>query len=260
VAESLLRPFTRWLFRYPPYSPYVTINVEVDFMLTALIGRLYTEFPAANAHVIGRRHFKHRHVNVGLPVDMLGHKGGSELEVGVVVVEQTERLSVRQIAARTRKTVAAERDGKSQLGIVKVLLPIARRSPEWLMEGVLDGLDRLSRSWALSPLTHRALPISMAITNPGSVVGNVPGGRFVSASMVPPNRVLSIGSLLGVAGVRDQVLAVDGEAKIRPTLPMIYIFDHRLFDGVVASRMLMRFAEMMSDPSAILGADGTSEG
>lgn len=284
MQGSLLRQFALWLFRYPPYTPYVTINVDVDFtparryldalnaspgdkprvtvqhLLVAMFGRLYNEFPNANAHVVGRRIMRHRGVNIALPVDMLGTDAGKDIEVSFLVVDHAERLALRAIAGRMRRSVSAERSGKPQFPLAKLLIPIAKRTPAWLFEALLDGLDTLAKSWPLGPITHRLFPISLAITNPGAVFGNVPGGRFISGSMSPPNRIVSIGTVVGVSAIQDQVLAVDGAPAVRPTLPLIFIFDHRLFDGVMASRILSRLAEMMRDPAAVLGDDGEREG
>ena len=39
-------------------------------------------------------------------------------------------------------------------------------------------------------------------------------------------------------------------------LPVTLVFDHRLFDGVMASKLVHRFTCMLLDPEAVFGADG----
>ena len=56
--------------------------------------------------------------------------------------------------------------------------------------------------------------------------------------------------------VQDEVIPVDGRPEVRPVLPVILVFDHRLFDGVMASRLLTRFASMLQDPASVFGPDG----
>ena len=43
-------------------------------------------------------------------------------------------------------------------------------------------------------------------------------------------------------------------------LPLVLVFDHRLFDGVIAGRLLAHLAGMLRDPEATFGVDGTRIG
>ncbi len=281
---TILRNFLLWFFRYPPYSPYVSANIAIDVtparrylealnrpaggaddprervtlmhLFVALVTRLYCEFPQANARVLGGQIRAHEGVGVALPVDLLSQKAGASMEVSLALLRRVERKTLRELAAATRATVRAERDGKPEDPLVRLLVPMAKRTPRWLLDGVLTGMDRAAQSRLLAPLAHRLLPISVVVTNPGAVFGKAEGARFLGASMSPPNRLCPVGSVIALSAVQDEVVVVDGAPAVRPVLPVSYVFDHRLFDGVIAGKVLLRLCEMMRDPAAVLGATG----
>jgi pyruvate/2-oxoglutarate dehydrogenase complex dihydrolipoamide acyltransferase (E2) component len=282
---SAVRIFTQWLFRYPPYSPYVNTNVVVDFsaaaaylarlnaasaegeprvtvqhLTTALMGRLLAEFPQANGRIVGRHIHQYEGVHVAAPVDLVGRDGAPKMELSVVVVEHADRLSLREIAERTTRAVKAERAGRQQQPLVRLLLPVAERTPAFLVHGLLEGLHHAAQLPGAHHVVDRILRISTMVTNPGAVFRHVHGGRFTGAAMNPPNRIISVGSVLGMSAIQDEVFAVDGRAEVRPALPLVFIFDHRLFDGVMASRILVRLVAMYQDPAALFGEDGRRRG
>ncbi len=56
--------------------------------------------------------------------------------------------------------------------------------------------------------------------------------------------------------LQDEVVPVDGKPEVRTMLPMLYVFDHRLFDGVLAGKILTRLFEVLQSPEAHFGPDG----
>ncbi|MCA9694318.1 MAG: 2-oxo acid dehydrogenase subunit E2 [Nannocystaceae bacterium] len=280
MRPSLLRDFLLWFFDHPPYSPFVTANIAVDVtgarrylaalndaaagrprvtlmhLFVALVARLYREFPQANARVIGGQIRALERVGVALPVDLLSDQSGSKNEVGLALVRDVDRRTLRALAEATRAAVADERRGEPRDPLLRLLVPLADRTPRWLLHGALTGLDRAAHSRLLSPLFHRLAPVSVAVTNPGAVFGPLEGARFLGASMSPPNRLCPVGSVIGLSAIQDEVVVIDGAPAVRPMLPVSYVFDHRLFDGVMCGRILLRLCEMLRDPAAVLGPDG----
>jgi pyruvate dehydrogenase E2 component (dihydrolipoamide acetyltransferase) len=59
--------------------------------------------------------------------------------------------------------------------------------------------------------------------------------------------------LLTVGTVRDAAVAVDGEARVRPVLPIGATLDHRLLDGADVATLAQRFRAVLADPEAALG-------
>jgi len=69
---------------------------------------------------------------------------------------------------------------------------------------------------------------------------------------------MHIGSLWGLSAVQDEVIAVDGEPQVRPMLPVLFVFDHRLFDGVIAGRIFTRLGDILRHPMEHFGPDGNA--
>ena len=74
--------------------------------------------------------------------------------------------------------------------------------------------------------------------------------------MVPPTRLIPLGSVFGISAIQDEVFVVDGAPKVSPGLPVLFIFDHRLFDGVMCSRIVRRLVELLQDPASAFGPSG----
>ena len=55
-------------------------------------------------------------------------------------------------------------------------------------------------------------------------------------------------AILGCGRVEDQAIVKKGKLKIRPQLPLVLSFDHRLHDGASAAKLLGRIKGLLSDP------------
>lgn len=275
---SAVRRFTLWLFSEPA-SPYVSTNVVVDYaaasaylselnaageeprvtvmhLFTAAVSRVLREFPAANGRVVGKRIELFDSVDIASPVDLLDHDDAGSMELGLVLLHGVDRLSLREIAAKTRKVVGAERSGRPTHPIVRLGLPIAERLPGPVFDLFLDLAGHLAQSRLAAPLVDRFFRVSTIISNPGAAFRDLRGGRVLGGAMVPPTRPFALGSVFGLSAIQPEVFVVDGEVAVRPGLPILFIFDHRLFDGVMCSRIFRRLIEILQDPAAHFGADG----
>ena len=282
VAPSAVRRGLIWWFGTPA-TPYVSLNVAVDFaaaraylaslsaevpvtvqhLLVACVGRVLREFPEANARVVGGRIHRIEGVGVAVPVNLFGHPGGSGgRELSLALIERADERSLVELARAAGEAVSAERVGKPQRWTVRQVIRAAERAPPGVLEVGLELLDRVSSIPAGAELAHRLLPASTALTNPGAAFGKVEGlgdgVLFRAAALVPPQRLLHLGTIWGTSAVQDEVVAVDGRPEVRPMLPVLLVFDHRLFDGLVAGRMLVRLGQLLRDPAAAFGADGTA--
>lgn len=86
-------------------------RVSLQHLLVAAIGRVLQEFPLANAQIRGRRILRREQVGVAMPVNLLGHPGEARRELGLALVEDAGRQSLREIAAQTAGKVRRERQG-----------------------------------------------------------------------------------------------------------------------------------------------------
>ncbi len=282
---SLVRKGLIWWFRKPA-NPYVTLTGVVDFepaeaylqrlnaaggppvsrhhLLVGAVARVLQEFPEANARVIGGRIFREPHVGVLMPVNLLGHRtgGGAGPEVGLILVKHAETLTLRQIAATSRQAVAAERAGRISNAFIGIAERLIERLPTPLLSPLLDLADGLHDvPWLAPELYRRLLPFTTALTNAGAPLGQVPDGLlFRGVAMDIPQRLVHIPTVWGISALQSEVLAVAGQPAVRRVLPFALIFDHRLFDGIKAGRLLLRFGEILTDPAAILGPTGEAPG
>ena len=104
------------------------------------------------------------------------------------------------------------------------------------------------------------MPVTTGLTNPGAALADLPGAKFMGGAFTLPQKLVHAGTLWGITPISDDVFAIDGEVAVRPALPVLLIFDHRLIDGVAAGR-LMHFAyAILRDPERWFGPDGTHRG
>lgn len=274
---SAVRRFALWLFSEPA-SPYVSTNVVIDFaaarayleqintgkatprvtvqhLFTAAVAQVLREFPQANGRVVGRRIERFETVDVAAPVNLLDHEE-SGVELGMVLLHAVDRMSLREIARQTSKHVAQERSGRPSHPFVRLGLPVAEHLPGPIFDLLMNVGAALARTRLASPLVRRFLGVSTVISNPGAAFRDVQGGKFIGASMNPPTRMLQLASVFGISAIQSEVFVIDGEPAVRPGLPVLFIFDHRLFDGVFCGRMLRRLIEILQEPTLHFGTDG----
>lgn len=276
---SLTRRFVLWLFAYPPFSPYVSVSFVVDaraakayqralrerghavtlqHILAAAIGRTYATHRAANAAVLGGRIERFDDVGVAMPIDL--SNAGSAFETGMIFLERADTRSLVELSEEGKRTVDGERAGRRENRAFRLLIPLAERLPSSMFHAALDVADRVARVPVIGRALRRELPVTVVLTNPGATLPLPSGGFLRGGAFSLPERVLPIGTLFGVSPIQDEVLAEDGAPVVRPVFPMIFVFDHRLFDGVYAGKILTRLVEILQNPAATFGDDGERVG
>jgi pyruvate dehydrogenase E2 component (dihydrolipoamide acetyltransferase) len=106
-----------------------------------------------------------------------------------------------------------------------VLRDIAGRSAGDLRQG-LNNLRDAVKSRKIPPQEMTGATITLS--NFGTIAG-----RYANPVIVPPTV-----AILGAGRMRDEVVAVDGEAKVHRMLPLSLTFDHRAASGGEAARFL----------------------
>lgn len=272
---SPARQALMWWFD-APVNAHVSANIAVDFtaarayltrlqadgapvtvhhLVVAVIARVLREFPVANARIFAGRVVRKEEVGVVMPVNLIGHSDRSELSMSII--PRVDRMPLRELAARQRREVAEERSGTPRNPLFRALFRMTEVMPAAVVRRTLDVLDLAWRTPILSEAAWGIAPFTTAITNPGAAFGAAEGVWFRGAAVSLPQRLTHVGTLWGISGVQPEVVPVDGRPEVRPVLPVVLVFDHRLFDGVMAGRILMRFAEILMDPAAIFGELGT---
>ncbi|MFT4976450.1 MAG: pyruvate/2-oxoglutarate dehydrogenase complex dihydrolipoamide acyltransferase (E2) component [Myxococcota bacterium] len=278
---SVVRRFLLWWFD-PPNSPWVSANVSVDFsaaraylatlaeqegprvtvqhLLSGAIGRTLAEAPDANARIIGGRIVYQDSVGVVAPVNLLGHAAGKKRELSFAVTEDVHRRSLREIAVATRAAVASERADKITNPVARSVIRAMERAPLAVSSRGLELLARAMERRPFADKVYAQAPFTTGLTNPGAAIGEREGLLFRGGSVNLPTKLVHVGTLWGITPVQDEVIAVGGVPTVRPMLPVMLVFDHRLVDGVRASQVLLRFFDILQDPATIFGDSGRTEG
>lgn len=231
-------------------------RVSLNHLVAAAIARTLRDYPKANGRVIGRDIVLADRVGIAMPVNLMGHADG-ESELSMTLVSDVDRLSLRQLAEVARTRVAAERAGRPTDPVVRTLLSLAQHAPGPLFHGALTAFDRALQTPPIGRAFYRKVGVTTGLSNAGAAFSPKAGLLFRGATVSPPQRLFQVGTFWGVSAVQDEVVPVDGVVAIRPMLPMIMLFDHRLIDGVMAGRVATRFGEILTHPSAYFGEDGT---
>ncbi|MGB7339269.1 MAG: 2-oxoglutarate dehydrogenase complex dihydrolipoyllysine-residue succinyltransferase [Phototrophicaceae bacterium] len=132
---------------------------------------------------------------------------------------------------------------------------IAVGGDEGLVVPVLRDADRLSfseiekqiKTYALQ-VRDNTLPIE-ALRGGSFTITN--GGVFGSLMSTPILNYPQVG-ILGLHGIKDRPVVVDGEIVIRPWMYMALTYDHRIVDGSSAVRFLGKIKDLIEDPETLL--------
>lgn len=233
-----------------------TAPVSVHHLAVAAIARTLREFPAANARILGRRIEPQPQVGVAMPVNLLGHRAGAAREVSIAVVDRAESRTLRELAAATSQAVRAEREGRSENPFVRALTQALEAVPYGVVSSGLDLLHRASRFPPVARALYAQAPFTTVVTNAGAPFALPEGMLFRGAAMSVPQRIFHVGTVWCLSAMQNEVFVIGGEPAVRPALPVVLLFDHRLLDGVMAGRILVRLGEILRDPAKVFGPTG----
>jgi pyruvate dehydrogenase E2 component (dihydrolipoamide acetyltransferase) len=161
-------------------------------------------------------------------------------------------------AAHTLRTHPALTRSWSEAGLVThpaIGVGLAVALDDGLVVPVIHGADAL----ALPALTARRQDIVQRAREGRLEPGDVQGGTFTvsnlgmygidafTAIINPPQA-----AILAVGRIVDRVLAVSGQALVRPALTLTLSCDHRVVDGARASAFLEALAGILEEPAALV--------
>jgi pyruvate dehydrogenase E2 component (dihydrolipoamide acetyltransferase) len=115
-----------------------------------------------------------------------------------------------------------------------------------------DGLELIAVSHARGDLVTRARERKLR-------PADITGGTFTISNLgmfgvdafhaivnTPQAAILAVGRIL------DRVVALDGEAAVRPTMTVSLSFDHRVVDGAEGARFLDTLAALVEEPAGLV--------
>jgi 2-oxoisovalerate dehydrogenase E2 component (dihydrolipoyl transacylase) len=120
---------------------------------------------------------------------------------------------------------------------VAVMRDVATRDDADLRRG-LDNLKRAVQQRQIPLEEMRGATITL------SNFGVSGAGRFANLVVVPPQV-----AIVGAGTIRPQVLARNGKAEVRRTLPISLTFDHRVVTGIEAARFLKAMIASLESPT-----------
>ena len=80
------------------------------------------------------------------------------------------------------------------------------------------------------------------------------GGVFGSLMSTPLLNPPQVG-ILGMHGIKERPVVVDGQIAVRPMMYLALTYDHRIVDGKSAVSCLVRIKELVEDPARLLVGD-----
>ncbi|MDN5874594.1 MAG: 2-oxoglutarate dehydrogenase complex dihydrolipoyllysine-residue succinyltransferase [Sinobacteraceae bacterium] len=128
----------------------------------------------------------------------------------------------------------------SERGLV---VPVLRDADALSMADIEKGIAELGTKARSNKLTMEDLTGgTFSITN-----GGVFGSLLSTPILNPPQ-----GAILGMHGINDRPVVVDGEIVVRPMMYLALTYDHRLIDGSQSVLFLRTIKELLEDPSRLL--------
>ena len=132
---------------------------------------------------------------------------------------------------------------------------VAADSPEGLLVPVMRNADRLTLievAIKLEQLIKGAHKRTLSLTEvSGSTftLNNV--GSFGGGSGTPIINYPEV-ALLAVGRIQERAIVQQGAVVVRPMMPLVLSFDHRLIDGAMAGKFLGRFKELVENPQQLM--------
>ncbi len=274
---TVVRSFMLWLFDVPHGEPYVMTTVDIRWervlawievqnalggarittqhVFASAVGRLFREFPVINARIFANQIHALPTVDIVMPVNLLGT--GVDRELSMVVLRGADEMNPRKVAENLRPQVKQEREGKTENRFLRSMVQFGNTSPR-VLEFALSQLARVAHDPRGAALLARSMPVSTVVTNVGAALAESPGLRFRAVAFSPPSKLIHIGSVFGLGPLERAPVVErgpDGAERIviGTVLPIGFMFDHRLVDGVMGGRILSRLNELLQDPAATWG-------
>jgi pyruvate dehydrogenase E2 component (dihydrolipoamide acetyltransferase) len=124
-----------------------------------------------------------------------------------------------------------------------LMVPVIRHVEHLTILEIAAEIERLSeaarqRTLALDELRGA----TFTVTNFGSF------GGWLATPIINPPEV----AILGLGRIEKQAVVVDDRVEVRPRLPLVLSFDHRVIDGHDSGRFMTRLGELLSRPETLL--------
>lgn len=219
------------------------VRVTVTHLVGKAIATAFAAAPECNAYVSFGGLRRRSTVDVFFSVAV-----GDGKNLSGAKVERVDEMSVPEIATALERTVARIRTKKDTA--LQKSQSLLKSVPGPLLGAVMKATARAMYDFGVD-LQWAGVPPdpfgTVVVTNVG-VLGVEQG----FAPFMPQGRAAA---MLTVGKIRDKVIAVNGEPRVRPVLTIGGTFDHRIVDGFHLGRMSRVLHEILSDPAKHLAGD-----
>lgn len=134
-------------------------------------------------------------------------------------------------------------------------ISVAVSSPKGLVVPVLRGCEKMSFADVekeIVRLGKLAQKGALALEDMVGGTFTITNGGVFGSLMSTPIVNLPQSAVLGMHGIVQRPVAVDGQVVIRPMMYIAMTYDHRLIDGREAVTALKRVKELIEDPHRFL--------
>lgn len=132
---------------------------------------------------------------------------------------------------------------------------IAIGAEEGLVVPVIRDCDRLSFAGIEGTVKEYAVSASDGSLSLDALRGGTftitNGGVFGSMMSTPILNPPQVG-ILGLHGIKERAVVIDGEITIRPMMYLALTYDHRIVDGRESVQFLVKVKELIEDPERLL--------
>jgi 2-oxoglutarate dehydrogenase E2 component (dihydrolipoamide succinyltransferase) len=158
-------------------------------------------------------------------------------------------------ALKAFPAVNAEIDGDYVIMKDYYDIGMAIGAEEGLVVPVLRDADRMSFAGIEKQVREYASQASDGTLSIDSLMGGTftitNGGVFGSMMSTPILNAPQVG-ILGLHGIKERPVVVDGEIVIRPMMYVALTYDHRIIDGREAVQFLVKVKDLIEDPERLL--------
>uniref|UniRef100_A0A1I8ERE5 Dihydrolipoyllysine-residue succinyltransferase component of 2-oxoglutarate dehydrogenase complex, mitochondrial n=1 Tax=Wuchereria bancrofti TaxID=6293 RepID=A0A1I8ERE5_WUCBA len=128
---------------------------------------------------------------------------------------------------------------------------VAVATPKGLVVPVLRNVETMNYAAIEKTLNEYAIKV---ISYGKLAIEDMEGGTFTISNGVSGTPIINPpqSAILGMHGVFDRPVAVDGKVEIRPMMTIALTYDHRLIDGREAVTFLRKIKTSVEDPRTIL--------
>jgi len=159
------------------------------------------------------------------------------------------------IALQDQPSVNAQIDGKEIIYKDYNDVAIAVASPSGLVVPVLRNAEMMT----LAETEKQIMSYAMKAKSGALALEDMVGGTFTISNggvfksvMGTPILNPPQSAILGMHGIFDTPVAIDGQVVIRPIMKVALSYDHRIIDGREATLFLRKIKEVVEDPMRVL--------